>query len=409
MCRRAPRVGHPFSAGQQVWLHRTKYTDGPPNYWYAFAGNPAAVPARSWDPNAPTASSPRRPATCRRRRAPRRRSASRCSASTRHAPPLGAGATGAAGRGDLRRDDARGHVRPAAALALGTRYRLELAAGVTDSAGNPGQRRGGALRRGSMPIRWRTARRWCSDRARTRLVRVDALGAIVEERELEVADDRWLSAVRRSRLPGQPGSWLEIGTSQPRRLVGGRVGRRTPSRADRRSDIRAGHHGGASQWRPCPLRRRRGRRHARWAMGTHVSRGPSRWTGGWSPMARCWSASPRPTPMPAGRWLRIDPIARAAGDIRDADCAGRGARRPRRAHARAGGLDRVPLRRPGTRRRTARGRAAGRAPSSRRAPAWRSAASRSCWSRAASSTAGRSAPIPAITVLPLEEPADSAE
>ncbi|HSJ00053.1 MAG TPA: hypothetical protein VLA59_06665, partial [Patescibacteria group bacterium] len=47
--------GHPLSAGQQVWLHRTKYTEGPPNYWYAFAGNPDSMPARAWDAAPPAA------------------------------------------------------------------------------------------------------------------------------------------------------------------------------------------------------------------------------------------------------------------------------------------------------------------------------------------------------------------
>ena len=47
--------GHPFSAGQTIWLHRSKYTDGPPNYWYAFAGNPDLTPLRAWDREAPTA------------------------------------------------------------------------------------------------------------------------------------------------------------------------------------------------------------------------------------------------------------------------------------------------------------------------------------------------------------------
>jgi hypothetical protein len=206
--------GHPFSAGQQVWLHRTKYTDGPPNYWYAFAGNPTAVPARSWDPDAPTATlaTPTSDLALG--------SVLRVAFSE---PVLGVsgdtlrlfgpadGPVPAEVTYDPTTNEAT--VRPEAGLALGTRYRLELAAGITDPAGNP-----------AAAARWSVATRLDADpledempmalRPGThRLVRVDALGAIVEERTLEVADTRWLSAARRSRLPAQPGSWLEIGTA----------------------------------------------------------------------------------------------------------------------------------------------------------------------------------------------------
>ena len=46
---------HPFSAGQTIWLHHSTYAPGPPNYWYAFAGNPDLAPLRAWDAAAPTA------------------------------------------------------------------------------------------------------------------------------------------------------------------------------------------------------------------------------------------------------------------------------------------------------------------------------------------------------------------
>jgi hypothetical protein len=206
--------GHPISSGQQVWLHRTKYTDGPPNYWYAFAGNPSAVPDRSWDPDAPTAtvSTPTSDLSLG--------SVLRVAFTE---PVLGvtADTLRLVGPGDrfvpaevtLDAKTNEATLRPDAALALGTRYRLELADGVTDHAGNP-----------AAATAWSLATRLDTDpledetpmvlRPGThRLVRVDALGAVVEERMLEIADVRWLSAVTRSRLPGQPGSWLEIGTA----------------------------------------------------------------------------------------------------------------------------------------------------------------------------------------------------
>jgi hypothetical protein len=34
---------HPYAAGSELWLHRTAYFDGKLDYWYAFAGDPAAT------------------------------------------------------------------------------------------------------------------------------------------------------------------------------------------------------------------------------------------------------------------------------------------------------------------------------------------------------------------------------
>ena len=206
--------GHPFSAGRQVWLHRTKYTDGPPNYWYAFAGNPDAVPARSWDPTAPTAE------------LLTRRSDLPLTASFRVAfsEPVG-GVNGETlrliGPGDtplpasVSFDAATNEavLRPEQPLALSGRYRLELGGAVTDAVGNP-----------AAATTWELATRLDADPLEDplpivvepgthELVRVDALGTITKRRSVEVADARWLTASQRVRLPGTAGSWLQIGTS----------------------------------------------------------------------------------------------------------------------------------------------------------------------------------------------------
>ena len=206
--------GHPFSAGRQVWLHRTKYTDGPPNYWYAFAGNPDAVPARSWDPTAPTA------------KLHTQRTDLPLTATLRvsFSEPV-RGVSGETlrliGPGDrpvpanVRFNPRKGEaiLRPEQPLALSNRYRLELVGGVTDAVGNPSAARA-----------WELAVRLDADPLEDplpivlepgthELVRFDALGTITKRRAVEVADARWLTATQRVRMPAMPGSWLEIGSS----------------------------------------------------------------------------------------------------------------------------------------------------------------------------------------------------
>jgi hypothetical protein len=205
---------HPFSPGRQVWLHRTKYTDGPPDYWYAFAGDPNAVPARSWDPIAPTAKLASSASDL----------ALTSSLTVAFSEPvrgLDAKTLRLIGPGDtpvpaeITMDAATNEavVRPADPLALSTRYRLELLAGVTDAVGNP-----------AAVTTWEVASRLDADAledpvpivleaATHEIVRVDAMGAIVERQPLEVAAERWLAATQRARLPGLAGSWLEIGTA----------------------------------------------------------------------------------------------------------------------------------------------------------------------------------------------------
>ena len=206
--------GHPFSAGRQVWLHRTKYTDGPPNYWYAFAGDPAAVPARAWDPTAPTATLTTSPTDLPRSSTLRltfSEPVHGVDADTIRLLGTGDDVLPAEVTMDVKTREVT--VRPSAPLALSSRYRLELGAGITDAAGNA-----------AAATTWQLASRLDADPLEDpmpivlepgthELVRVDPLGEITERTSVEVADARWMSATRRARLPGQSGSWLEIGTT----------------------------------------------------------------------------------------------------------------------------------------------------------------------------------------------------
>lgn len=202
---------HPLSAGQQVWLHRTKYTDGPPNYWYAFAGNPDAVPSRSWDPVAPRAEL----ASPSDDLAPTGRIVVAVSE-----PVTGlvdgswrlTDADGAAVALTISTDAATNEVAllPDPELALSAHYRLELATGASDAAGNP------------LPaVSWDLATRLDADPVTRafpvvlqpgehRLVRFDASGRVTEEQTVETVHPEWPTAAARVRMPGQPGRWLEL-------------------------------------------------------------------------------------------------------------------------------------------------------------------------------------------------------
>ena len=207
--------GHPFSAGQQVWLHRSKYTKGPPNYWYAFAGNPDAVPARSWDSTAPTAQlttdvsgvSP---------------SASIDLSLSEPVHGLDASSVqlldpaGTVVEAEVGYDAATGvaTVRPTHRLALSTTYVVRLTGGIADAAGN------------ALPVAaWRVTTRIDADPLARDLpivlepgthdlARIDHHGTVLERRTVEVTDGRWLTATRRARLPGHVGSYFEIGATE---------------------------------------------------------------------------------------------------------------------------------------------------------------------------------------------------
>jgi hypothetical protein len=204
--------GHPISAGQQVWLHRTKYADGPPNYWYAFAGNPEAAPDRAWDAVAP--------------------SAELTSGLSDMAPDaairvaLSEQVVGLEAADWVLTDsagvvialtavlDAKSNevtLTPDSPLGLSGRYLLELRAGATDAAGNP-----------LSATSWQLSTRVDEDPltrelpivlepGEHRLVRFDDAWHETEEQMLTATDARWLTAARRARMPGGSARWFEIG------------------------------------------------------------------------------------------------------------------------------------------------------------------------------------------------------
>jgi hypothetical protein len=205
---------HLFSAGQSIWLHRSKYTDGPPNYWYAFAGNPDLSPLRAWDHTAPRATL-KSPAPGATDVLPTAAFTLRLSEPVR----------GVGSRTVLLRDaagnpvptavayDAESRiatVRPNAPLALSARYSLEVTDGIRDDAG-----------RALAPAAWSITTRLDADPLASplsivleagdhELWRLEDDGSAIERRTLEVRDRRWLLADRRARLIGRPGSWLRI-------------------------------------------------------------------------------------------------------------------------------------------------------------------------------------------------------
>ncbi len=203
--------GHQFSAGQQLWLHRSKYTDGPPNYWYAFAGNPDLTPARARDRVAPTVT---------------------LGAPAVEVAPDAALAVGASeplvgvSNATLRLTDGAGTIVPAAVsydaeagtvriqpaqpMRLSERYQLDVVNGITDEAGN-------ALAPLALTVRTRLdadplveSPPIVLESGTHHLLRFDESGTLAQMQDVEVADARWLTAVNRARLEGRPGTWLEL-------------------------------------------------------------------------------------------------------------------------------------------------------------------------------------------------------
>lgn len=203
--------GHPMSAGQQVWLHRTKYTGGPPNYWYAFAGNPELTTARAWDAVAPSA-------TLVEGTTDVNPGASLQLAFSE--PTFGLGPedvaltdpTGEPVAATFAFDPTANEITlaPEAPLALSGRYRLDLRGGATDAAGNE---------LGSTS--WELTTRLDEDPltrelpivlepGEHRLVRFDEAWRVSEEQVVTATDGRWLMAARRARLPDEPSHWFEV-------------------------------------------------------------------------------------------------------------------------------------------------------------------------------------------------------
>ena len=205
---------HPFSPGQSIWLHRSIYTDGPPNYWYAFAGNPDLAPLQAWDASPPTATlaTPLADATD---------VVPATALEVRMSEPVsGVSATSitlrdAAGElvaAEVAYDEASSvaTLRPAVPLALSTTYALSVTDAVRDVAG-----------RQLVPVTWRFTTRLDADPLTAslsielepgghELVRIAEDGTMNETRTVEVHDRRGLLADARARLPGRDGSWLRI-------------------------------------------------------------------------------------------------------------------------------------------------------------------------------------------------------
>lgn len=205
---------HPFSPGQVIWLHHSTYAPGPPNYWYAFAGNPDLAPLRAWDRAAPTATlgTPTAdagdvpPGVALQVHLSEPVSAVSASSITLR------DAAGEVVVADVTYDEASSvaTVLPVSPLTLSSTYSLSVSDAIHDVAARP-----------VVPVTWRFATRIDADPLTAalsivleagshELVRIADDGATSETRTLDVLDRRWLLADRRARLPGRHGSWLRI-------------------------------------------------------------------------------------------------------------------------------------------------------------------------------------------------------
>jgi hypothetical protein len=202
---------HPFSPGQAIWLHRSTYAPGPPNYWYAFAGNPDLAPLRAWDRAAPTAELV----------TPAVDVVPGVTLQVRMSEPVG----GVTASSVLLRDSAGdvlpaevawdeaslvATLSPAQPLALSSTYSLSVTDAITDVAGRPvtpvarnlSTRIDADPLRADLPV--------VLESGRHDLVRFADDGTVTESQSLDVIDRRWLGADRRARQPGQRGSWLRL-------------------------------------------------------------------------------------------------------------------------------------------------------------------------------------------------------
>ncbi|MEJ7801812.1 MAG: Ig-like domain-containing protein [Candidatus Limnocylindria bacterium] len=205
---------HPFSAGQSIWLHRTKYTDGPPNYWYAFAGNPDLTPLLGWDRTAPTATLVS-PAAGASEVGPGATFSIRLSELV---TGIGAGSvslqggTGEPVAASVAYDASSGLVSidPEAPLALSSRYSVVTGDGILDAAGRPlaAATWSFSTRLDADPLS--SDFRVALDAGSHQLLRFTPDGAVSETRTLDVADRRYVTADLRARLPGRDGSWLRL-------------------------------------------------------------------------------------------------------------------------------------------------------------------------------------------------------
>ena len=202
---------HPFSAGQTIWLHRSKYTKGPPNYWYAFAGNPDLSPLRAWDRIAPTATivgptaeiGPDQAITLRL-------SEPVTGIDDRSLQLHDAGGVPVAASVVFDATSRTATITPAQPLALSARYSVVAGDGILDAAG-----------RALAATSWTVSTRLDADPLSAevpivleagahQLLRIGADGSVEASRTLEVVDRRWTLADRRARLVGKTGSWLRL-------------------------------------------------------------------------------------------------------------------------------------------------------------------------------------------------------
>ena len=202
---------HPFAAGQAMWLHRSKYAKGPPNYWYAFAGDPDLSPLRAWDRTAPTATivspvtdvDPAAPIVLRLSEPVSGVSAA--SLSLRDADGVAVPTTA---NYDVATQTVT--LQPATPLALSNHYAVVAGDEIRDAAGQ------------SMALKtWSFSTALDADplsselsvvleKGQHELLRFHADGSLAERRVLDVLDRRWVLADQRARLDGRDGSWLRL-------------------------------------------------------------------------------------------------------------------------------------------------------------------------------------------------------
>jgi Big-like domain-containing protein len=202
---------HPFAAGQAIWLHRSTYAEGPPNYWYAFAGNPDLSPLRAWDRTAPTAAvvspvtnvDPAAPIALRLSEPVSGVSAA--SLSLRDAGGVAVATT-------VTYDAVSQLVtlQPATPLALSSHYSVVAGDQIRDPAGQPLAVAAWSLSTALDADPLSSELSVVLEAGQHVLLRFHADGSQAERRVLDVLDRRWVLADQRARLDGREGSWLRL-------------------------------------------------------------------------------------------------------------------------------------------------------------------------------------------------------
>ena len=202
---------HPLSAGQMIWLHLSKYTDGPPNYWYAFAGDPELSPLRAWDQASPTATLVT-PATDVDPDAPISLRLSESVTGISNESLTLRDAAGEAVAASVAYDAASLLVTlaPGEPLDLSASYSVAAGDGILDVAGRAMASASWSFwtridadpRVADLPI--------VLERGTHELLRFGSDGSVADRQTIKVLDRRWLLADRRARLDGHEGSWLEL-------------------------------------------------------------------------------------------------------------------------------------------------------------------------------------------------------